>query len=178
VTQIVASAGVMEHISPNFLLAFDSIARLYTVRANYMSKRTITDTIERAAGLTLADGRQLDLSRPLVMGTLNVTPDSFSDGGQYTSRVFAVGRALEMEGHGAQIIDVGGESTRPDARPVSAEEEMRRVLPIVEGIRKASDIPISIDTYKAATARAALAAGADIVNDITGLRGDPDGFRS
>jgi len=125
------------------------------------------------AEIRLPRGRQLSLGRPLVMGTLNVTPDSFSDGGRYNSRTAAIGHALEMEAEGADLIDIGGESTRPGAASVEAEEEIRRVLPVIEGIRKASDIAISVDTYKEATARAAIGAGADIVNDISALRFDP-----
>ncbi len=136
------------------------------------TKQTLTRGEESKAVIRLANGRQLPLSRPLVMGTLNVTPDSFSDGGRFVSRSEAVGHALEMESEGADIIDVGGESSRPGAKPVGAADEMRRVLPVIEGIRKATDIPISIDTYKAETAQAALDAGADIVNDISALRFD------
>ncbi len=138
-----------------------------------MTKHADTDKQERRAVLRLPGGRTLSLASPLVMGTLNVTPDSFSDGGRYTSRALAIGRALEMEGEGAAIIDVGGESTRPGAIPIEAEEEMRRAVPVVEGIRRASNIPISIDTYHAVTARAALDAGASMVNDISALRSDP-----
>lgn len=139
-----------------------------------MAKQTLTRHEDNKEVIPLANGRQLELSRPLVMGTLNVTPDSFSDGGRYVSRSWAVGHALEMESEGADIIDVGGESTRPGATLVEADEEIRRVLPVIEGIRKASGIAISVDTYKAATARAALEAGADIINDISGLRFDPE----
>ncbi|HOD65650.1 MAG TPA: dihydropteroate synthase [candidate division Zixibacteria bacterium] len=139
-----------------------------------MSRETLTHDGTSGRAIRLADGRRLSLARPLIMGTLNVTPDSFSDGGRHTSRSMAIGRALEMEGEGADIIDVGGESTRPGAAPVDVDEEMRRVLPVIEGIRKASDIPISIDTYKAITAKAALDAGADIINDVSGLRFDEE----
>lgn len=125
--------------------------------------------------------REYDLSsRTHLMGVLNVTPDSFSDGGKYLDPEAAVARALEMIEEGADFIDVGGESTRPKsaaygegAEPVSVEEELRRVLPVVERLAKATDIPISIDTYKADVARRALEAGATIVNDISGLRFDP-----
>jgi len=105
------------------------------------------------------------------MGILNVTPDSFSDGGRYLDPDAAVARAKEMAAEGADIIDIGGESTRPGAEPVGADEELRRVLPVIE--RLGGDCPpVSIDTSKAAVARAALAAGASIVNDVTALRGD------
>lgn len=111
---------------------------------------------------------------PLVMGVLNVTPDSFSDGGMHFDRARAVESALQMAADGADLIDVGGESTRPGAEPVSAEEEMARVVPVIEEIRTRSSIPISIDTMKARVASAALNAGADIINDVTALRFDPD----
>src|SRR5207253_10469513 len=104
--------------------------------------------------------------RSLVMGVLNVTPDSFSDGGQFSSIERALHRAAEMIADGADIIDIGGESTRPGAQPVSVEEEMRRVVPVIERLAKDSTIPLSIDTTKAIVARAALDAGAEIVNDI------------
>jgi len=107
------------------------------------------------------------------MGVLNVTPDSFSDGGAFLDPRRAVERAEQMAEEGADIIDVGGESTRPGAAPVSAAEEIRRVVPVVEALAARVSLPISIDTTKAAVARAALAAGADIVNDISALRFDP-----
>lgn len=119
--------------------------------------------------------RTFDLSQSAkIMGILNVTPDSFSDGGQFFSLEAAVLHARELIAEGAEIIDVGGESTRPGADPVSLEEELHRVIPVIREIR--SEFPsvlISVDTYKAETARQAILAGADIVNDITALRGDP-----
>jgi dihydropteroate synthase len=119
--------------------------------------------------------RILDLSRSAkIMGILNVTPDSFSDGGQFFSLDAAVSHARELIVEGAEIIDVGGESTRPGADPVSPKEELRRIIPVIEKIR--SEFPsvlISVDTYKATTAEKAIRAGADIINDITALRGDP-----
>jgi dihydropteroate synthase len=111
--------------------------------------------------------------RTLIMGVLNVTPDSFSDGGRYVRPDDAVARGLALETEGADIIDIGGESTRPGAGPVSADEETGRVLPVIRGIRAKSSVPISIDTTKAAVAREALAAGADMVNDISGFTFDP-----
>lgn len=108
--------------------------------------------------------------RTLVMGILNVTPDSFHDGGRYTSTEAALRHAEKMAGEGADIIDVGGESTRPGSEGVSEEEEMGRVVPVIREIRKRLDIPLSIDTTKAGVARAALAEGASIVNDISGLK--------
>ena len=118
-------------------------------------------------------GRVFDLSRHgLIMGVLNVTPDSFSDGGKFFAVEKAVEHGLTMAGEGAQIIDVGGESTRPGAEPVAVEEELRRVVPVIAKLRAKIDIVISIDTSKAQVARAAIGAGASIVNDVTGGRGD------
>jgi dihydropteroate synthase len=108
-----------------------------------------------------------------LMGVVNVTPDSFSDGGLYLDPAAAVARGLELAGEGAEILDVGGESTRPGAEPVGAAEELRRVLPVVEGLA-GSGAQISIDTSKVSVARAALGAGAALVNDVTALRGDPE----
>ncbi|MDH4156506.1 MAG: dihydropteroate synthase [candidate division Zixibacteria bacterium] len=136
-----------------------------------MLKESVHRTTKRPRFIELVGSRQLELSRPLVMGILNVTPDSFSDGRpepisveQWAEQVF------RMEADGADIIDIGGESTRPGAEPVSPEEELRRVIPVIEQVRKHSQVPISIDTYRDQTALAALAAGADIVNDISALR--------
>jgi dihydropteroate synthase len=115
--------------------------------------------------------RTFDLSHHAVaMGILNVTADSFSDGGQWLDADQAVAHALAMAAEGAEIIDVGGESTRPGAEPVSEAEELRRVLPVIERLREHPDLVISIDTMKPAVARAAIEAGAGIVNDVTGLR--------
>jgi dihydropteroate synthase len=111
--------------------------------------------------------------RTLIMGVLNVTPDSFSDGGAYLDTEAAIARALQLEQDGADILDVGGESTRPGATPVSVDAEHRRVLPVIEGLRGKLRIPISVDTRRATVAEAALAAGAEIVNDVSGLRSDP-----
>lgn len=110
----------------------------------------------------------------LIMGILNVTPDSFSDGGQFLARDKAERRALEMEQHGADIIDIGGESTRPGADKVELRQELERTIPVIESVRKKTDIPISIDTYKSEVAEQALKAGADLVNDISALRFDPE----
>lgn len=118
--------------------------------------------------------RTLSLERPLIMGILNVTPDSFSDGGRFFSIEAAVERALEMEKDGADIIDIGGESTRPNAPAVTLQEELDRVLPVIEALHTRVTVPISIDTYKARVAEAACAAGAEIVNDVTGLMFDPE----
>lgn len=117
-------------------------------------------------------------SRPLIMGILNVTPDSFSDGGCYTRQEALAARIRTMLADGADLIDVGGESTRPYAEPVSEDEELRRVLPAITCIRTMdSGIPVSIDTTKAEVARQALSAGADIINDVSALRFDPDMIR-
>jgi dihydropteroate synthase len=111
---------------------------------------------------------------PKIMGILNVTPDSFSDGGQFDSAASACSQAEALVVSGADIIDVGGESTRPFAEPVTEQEELSRVLPAIRAIRSTSSMPISIDTTKAEVARQALAAGANIINDISALRKDPE----
>jgi len=111
--------------------------------------------------------------RTLVMGVLNVTPDSFSDGGQFLSLDRAIAHAEQMIADGADIIDIGGESTRPGSAFVSEEEELKRVIPVIEKLAEGTTVPVSIDTTKSQVARAALAAGAEIVNDISGLRFDP-----
>ncbi|MBO7795675.1 dihydropteroate synthase [Burkholderia pseudomallei] len=111
----------------------------------------------------------LTFERPLVMGILNVTPDSFSDGGRYVARDAALAQAERMLAEGADILDIGGESTRPGAPPVPLNEELERVIPLVEALR-GRNVPLSIDTYKPAVMRASLAAGADLINDIWGLR--------
>ncbi len=117
--------------------------------------------------------RILDLNRPLVMGILNVTPDSFSDGGRFLDSGEATRRAAAMVAEGVDIIDVGGESTRPGSAPVPSRQEIDRVVPIIEKIHSEFDTPISIDTTKSAVAAAAFNAGAEIINDISGLRFDP-----
>jgi len=111
--------------------------------------------------------------RTLVMGILNVTPDSFSDGGLFLDPNAAIARALAMEKDGADLIDLGGESTRPGSQGIPAEEELRRVLPVLDGLRGKLKIPISVDTAKSQVAEAAAIAGAEILNDVTGLRADP-----
>lgn len=116
-------------------------------------------------------------NRPGLMGIVNVTPDSFSDGGRYLDLDAAVEHGLELAAQGADILDIGGESTRPYATPVSEANELARVLPVIEALAKATDVPLSIDTSKAAVARAAIAAGAEIINDVTGLAGDPEMLR-
>ena len=116
----------------------------------------------------------LRVPRPLIMGVLNVTPDSFADGGRFFDPDAALAQARALVVAGADILDIGGESTRPFADPVSLEEELRRVLPVIETLAPEIKVPISIDTYKAKVARAALNAGATLINDISALRFDPD----
>ena len=112
---------------------------------------------------------QLDLSKPRVMGIVNVTPDSFSDGGKFNTTEKAIEHALQLVEEGADILDIGGESTRPGATPVPLDEELNRVIPVIEGLRHVG-VPLSIDTYKPQVMQAAIVAGADIVNDVCALR--------
>ena len=123
-----------------------------------------------ASPLLRCADKTLDLTHPLVMGVLNVTPDSFSDAGRFASPDEAVQHGLRLAAEGAALIDVGGESTRPGARPVTAEEELRRVLPVIEQLRRATTAVISIDTSKPEVMRAAAAAGAGFINDVRALR--------
>lgn len=116
---------------------------------------------------------QLSFSKPLIMGVLNVTPDSFSDGGKFVNPDLALTHALQMIEEGADIIDIGGESSGPGSKDVSLDEELFRILPVLEKLRQESNILISIDTYKAKVAQTSLEKGANIINDVTALRGDP-----
>lgn len=119
--------------------------------------------------------RELTFGRlPALMGIVNVTPDSFSDGGRWFDAGRAIEHALRLADEGASLLDIGGESTRPYSTPVDADEELRRVLPVVQSVCKQTDVPVSIDTSKASVAAAALDAGAEVVNDVTGLLGDPE----
>ncbi len=122
--------------------------------------------------MTIIDcaGKELDLSRPRVMGILNVTPDSFSDGGDFITPDVAIERARLMVKEGADIIDIGGESTRPGARPVPEQEELERVIPVIRAIASELSVPVSIDTSKAGVMREAVAAGAGMINDVMALR--------
>jgi len=123
----------------------------------------------------LGNDRSLSLGgRPRLMGVVNVTPDSFSDGGIHDTEAAAVRHAMDMVEAGADLIDVGGESTRPGAAPVDIQEEIRRTIPVVKAVSRRTDVPVSIDTTKAKVAEAALEAGASIINDISGLTFDPD----
>jgi dihydropteroate synthase len=121
----------------------------------------------------VAEALQADVSEPVVMGVVNVTPDSFSDGGSWLEPAAAVAHGHDLARQGADILDIGGESTRPGAEPVGRDEELRRVVPVLEGLAGAGP-RLSIDTSKAAVAEAALRAGATVVNDVTALRGDPE----
>lgn len=112
----------------------------------------------------------LPLNRPYVMGIVNVTPDSFSDGGQFSNTDLAVAHALKLVEEGADILDIGGESTRPNAVPVPLEDELNRVIPVIQALQGRVNVPISIDTYKPQVMQAAIAAGADLVNDINALQ--------
>jgi dihydropteroate synthase len=130
--------------------------------------------VRKAFAIKLGDGRTISLGeRTVMVGVLNVTPDSFSDGGQNFEPARAIDRALEMEADGADIIEVGGESTRPGAARLSAKEELSRVLPVLKGLAGRLRVPIAIDTYKSEVAAAAAAEGASIINDVSALRFDP-----
>jgi dihydropteroate synthase len=130
--------------------------------------------IDKPARTLAGRNCRLELDRPLIMGVLNVTPDSFSDGGRFDSLEKALQRGREMALEGADLIDVGGESTRPGSAAVSTQLELDRVAPVIEGLRRELDLPLSIDTNKAAVARGAMAAGGDFINDISGLQFDPE----
>ena len=127
----------------------------------------------QSAPSLLMRGRRLVFDRPMVMGVLNVTPDSFSDGGRYLDPGAAVKHALEMVDEGADLIDIGAESSRPGAEPVPEAEELRRLIPVVQEVCRRVSVPVSVDTTKAAVARAAIDAGAAMVNDISACRADP-----
>lgn len=164
-----------------FLISLDSshdIERLLLLARepdviSYLSKmRQVLENVIDVGSHILARGRTIQLRgrEPLIMGVLNVTPDSFYDGGKFNNRGSSVERALEMVEEGADIVDVGGESTRPGSFPISAEEEMKRVIPVIEELSAGGETIISVDTYKSEVAGEALRAGAHIVNDVSGLR--------
>ena len=134
---------------------------------------SILDNLAASYTLQLGTGIPLD-KRTIIMGILNVTPDSFYDGSRYAELDAAVQRARDIVEEGADIIDVGGESTRPGAAQISIDEELARVIPVIEMVTDAIDMPVSIDTSKASVAEKAIAAGASMINDVTALRGDPD----
>ncbi|HAA59562.1 MAG TPA: dihydropteroate synthase, partial [Planctomycetaceae bacterium] len=133
-----------------------------------------TDTTSRGRTWRVGDTTHVLGGDPWLMGILNVTPDSFSDGGEFISLEAAVDRARVMVDSGAAMIDVGGESTRPGAEPVGTAEELRRVIPVIEAVAAEVKVPVSIDTMKADVARAAVEAGASVVNDVSGLEADPE----
>ena len=136
--------------------------------------RTFENRFPQRAAIWRLRTRELRFGKmPLVMGIVNVTPDSFSDGGRFIEPHIAVEQARRLVADGADLLDIGGESTRPYATPISADEELRRVLPVVEALAAELTVPISIDTSKAVVARAALTAGVEIINDVTGLTADP-----
>lgn len=142
--------------------------------SNRSAHASLRDRYPRRASSWQLSNRRLDLPRrPLLMGILNVTPDSFSDGGQFLDKQAAIDQALRLVADGADMLDVGGESTRPYSQPVDAATELARVLPVIEAIRTHVLVPISIDTSKALVAREAIAAGAEIINDVTALAADP-----
>ena len=166
---------------------------LGTLSKLWVASRSAADSLrdERASGLAAAIAQRaervesrvtswrlprsrLSEGRTLVMGVLNVTPDSFSDGGKYAAADAAVEHGLRLGAEGADLIDVGGESTRPGSPPVAIEEELRRVVPVVRELARRGKVPVSIDTTKAEVARRALDAGAEVVNDVSGLQRDPE----
>jgi len=136
--------------------------------------RELPDDVQERISAPRADMVGLNFSRPRLMGVLNVTPDSFSDGGRFNAPAAALTRALELADTGADIVDVGGESTRPGADFVPVDEECARTVPVIEAIRNGSNVPVSIDTRKAAVGREALRAGANLINDISALAFEPE----
>ena len=139
-----------------------------------MLNRTLVKPEASKRVIELTDGRSLSLEFPLIMGIVNVTPDSFYDGGRFDTPGAVRDRAVQLVEEGASIIDIGGESSRPGAEPISPEVELQRVIPAIEAIRQVSDCCISVDTYRSATAEAAIDAGADMINDISALQADPE----
>ena len=137
-------------------------------------KRGLNGRLNSTCSVWKLKTRSIEFGRlPVLMGIVNVTPDSFSDGGQFTGHNDAVAHGLRLAEEGAGILDVGGESTRPFSDPVSLDEELQRTIPVIEELASRTAVPISIDTSKSAVAQAALDAGAEIINDVTGLQGDP-----
>ena len=160
-------------IDPGRVTGFLS-ARGYGTLNGMATSRLLEDRYPKRATQWRLRTRTLELGRrPLLMGIVNVTPDSFSDGGQFADHEDAIEHALQLAAEGADILDIGGESTRPYSDAVAVEEELQRVIPVVEALAKRTRVPISIDTSKAIVAKAAVFAGAEIINDVTGLAGDP-----
>lgn len=158
--------------TPQLQALADKLTRQYDrLRGAGETIAAILDNLNARHTLPLGDGIELG-EHTAIMGILNVTPDSFYDGGRHATTDAAVDRALDMAAAGADVIDVGGESTRPGAAAVDLEEELGRVVPVIEAVTDALDVPVSIDTSKAAVAEEAIAAGAGMVNDVTALRGD------
>ena len=139
-----------------------------------MNRRILDNCDSISDRLPLSGGRELDISKPIVMGIINVTPDSFSDGGESAELESARLKAMQMIEEGAAALDIGGESTRPGAESIPLAEELRRVIPVIQSIRRDSSIPISVDTCKAEVAKQSIEAGADMVNDISALRFDSE----
>lgn len=175
----------LEELNKNYDLIFrldslsllrEKILELKIVKSNLLLEEILVTIDNYFKTLQFSIGKKsFSFDKPYLMGILNVTPDSFSDGGKYFSEDLAVAHAIEMIDEGVDIIDVGGESSRPGSEPVSAEEEMNRVLPVIKKILdKKSDAIISIDTYKSSVAKAALESGAKIINDISGFSFDPE----
>jgi dihydropteroate synthase len=163
--------------SPLVLVTDDENFKRLAVAFEARGERTLAAAVRntlaayhrQGLGIAFADGSRMDLDSAKVMGILNVTPDSFSDGGRFLDAQSAIKAGLKMATDGADFIDIGGESTRPGAPEIGEEEELRRVLPVIEGIKRESDIKLSVDTTKARVARRAVAAGADMVNDVSAL---------
>src|SRR5205085_1362977 len=161
-----AASGAMASPDPNTRPGLKDRA----LRIVFPPRHSYLVPLPHGSGLSLGE-------RPLVMGVLNVTPDSFADAERFSAGR-AIEAALEMESAGADIVDVGGESTRPGSAAVPADEELRRILPVLRGLAGRLKIPLSVDTYKADVARAAVGEGATLVNDISGLRYDADMART
>jgi dihydropteroate synthase len=153
---------------------FSKLEQYPDLRLLSQSLKEILKNLSRAHYTIRCRKRTLTLGkRTLLMGVLNVTPDSFSDGGLFSDRETAIAHGLKMVEEGADLIDIGGESTKPGSKPLELDEELRRVIPVIETLAKEVDTPISIDTYKSTVAKRAIEAGAQIINDISGLRLDP-----
>lgn len=148
-------------------------AQPFGLAALAVELETLLSTIRRPPETWVTSRRTLSLERPLIMGILNLTPDSFSDGGRFIDPQRAIEYALQMESAGADIIDIGGETTKPGASPVPAAEEAARIIPVMERLSKALHCPLSVDTWKSSVAESALSAGAEIINDISGFTFDP-----